>query len=129
MIRFDGPLFFASADYLEEEIIRHLETKPELKHIIIEASAISMMDASGEIALRHIIRLARGAGIEISFSDLHQDVLDVMVRTGLIKEIGVENVFPQMEEALNNAFHRTHQDSWEKLCPLKTVVYKRSIHE
>jgi SulP family sulfate permease len=47
VVRFDGPLFFANASYLEEQIRHRRKIKKHLKHIIIAAESISDMDASG----------------------------------------------------------------------------------
>ena len=35
MVRFDGPLFFANASYLEDQIRNRRQSKKGLKHIII----------------------------------------------------------------------------------------------
>jgi len=48
LIRFDGPLFFANASYLEDKINERLRAKKNLQHIIIAANGIVDMDASGE---------------------------------------------------------------------------------
>ncbi|MEE9495176.1 MAG: SulP family inorganic anion transporter, partial [Desulfobacterales bacterium] len=45
VVRFDGPLFFANASYLEDQIRNRRRTKKELKHIIISASGINDIDA------------------------------------------------------------------------------------
>ncbi|MEW5723923.1 MAG: SulP family inorganic anion transporter [Thermodesulfobacteriota bacterium] len=129
MIRFDGPLFFASAGYLEDEIIRHMETKPGLRHIIIEAGGINTMDASGQEALSHIIGRVRKAGLDISFSGVHQDILDVLTRTGMMKTIGADHLYTNMDRALSAVFHQTHQGGDEEKCPLKTVIYDPSLEE
>jgi MFS superfamily sulfate permease-like transporter len=124
MIRFSGPLFFANASYLEDQIIDHMEEKPELRHIIIEASSISMLDASGEEALSLIIDRVRNAEIEISFSGFHQNVIDVLTRTGMIKKIGIHRIFPNIDKALNAVYAEAHKTSVEKAyCPLKNVIY------
>lgn len=124
MIRFDGPLFFANASYLEDQVILHMESKPDLKHIIIEASGISMMDASGEEALALIVHRIRSAGLAISFSGLHQDVLDVLIRTGMSRDIGIENFYPNMDAALNAVYGHAHKDHVEiSGCPLRHVIY------
>jgi anti-anti-sigma factor len=124
MVRFSGPLFFANASYLENKIIDHMEEKPKLKHIIIEASGIGMMDASGEEALSLIIDRVRNAGIEISFSGVHQNVINVMTRTGMIKKIGIDRFFGNIEKALNAVYADAHKIGIERGgCPLKTVVY------
>jgi anti-anti-sigma factor len=128
MVRFSGPLFFANASYLEDKIIDHMEAKPELRHIIIEASGISMLDASGEEALSLIIDRVRNAGIEISFSGVHQNVLDVLTRTGMIKKIGIDRIFLNIEKALNAIYAETHKTDSEQVdCPLKTVIYSEQI--
>lgn len=130
MIRFDGPLFFANASYLEDKILDHMESKPKLHHIIIEASGISMMDASGEEALWLIIDRVRSSGREISFCGVHQDVLEVMRRTGMIKKIGIRHFFPNMEQALNAVYTKAHRDPADILtCPLKTVIYAEDAEE
>ena len=50
VVRFDGPLFFANASYLEDQIRNRRRNKKELKHIIISSSGINDIDASGEEA-------------------------------------------------------------------------------
>jgi MFS superfamily sulfate permease-like transporter len=40
VVRFDGPLFFANASYLEDQIRNRRRTKKDLKHIIIFRSGI-----------------------------------------------------------------------------------------
>ena len=50
MVRFDGPLFFANASYLEDKIMEIMLTKENLKHIIIVSNGINDIDASGEAA-------------------------------------------------------------------------------
>ena len=51
MVRFEGPLFFANASYLEDQIMELMRTKKHLRHIIIVSNGINDMDASGEEAL------------------------------------------------------------------------------
>jgi MFS superfamily sulfate permease-like transporter len=52
MIRFDGPLFFANASYLEDKIMERMRAKAWLKHIIIVSNGINDIDASGEETFR-----------------------------------------------------------------------------
>ena len=51
MVRFEGPLFFANASYLEDQISERMMNRKNLKHIIIVSNAISDIDASGEEVL------------------------------------------------------------------------------
>ncbi|MGD8659811.1 MAG: SulP family inorganic anion transporter, partial [Desulfobacterales bacterium] len=68
VVRFDGPLFFANASYLEDQIRNRRRSKKELKHIIISAGSINDIDSSGEEALSLTVDRVRSAGIDISLS-------------------------------------------------------------
>lgn len=128
MVRFKGPLFFANASYLEDQIIDRMENKPQLKHFIIIANGISILDASGEDALSLIIDRVRNAGIEISFSGVHKTVMDVMIRTGMREKIGEDRFFPNMEDALNEVYDEAHSEGIESGgCPLRDVVLTETI--
>ena len=121
VVRFDGPLFFANASYLEEQIRNRRRTKKELKHIIISAGSINDIDASGEEALSLTIDRVRSAGIDMSFSGVNRAVMKVLKRTHLIIKIGDDHVYPTIESAIGAIHRHTHRGAEEKNCPLKTV--------
>ena len=121
VVRFDGPLFFANASYLEDQIRNRRRTKKELKHIIISAGSINDIDASGEEALSLTIDRVRSAGIDISFSGVNRSVLNVLKRTHLIVKIGEDHIYPTIESAIGAIHRHTHRGAEEKNCPLKTV--------
>ncbi len=121
LIRFDGPLFFANASYLEDKINERLRAKRELKHIIIAANGISDIDASGEESLSLIIDRIRSAGVDISFSGVNFKVMEVLRQTFLLEKIGLQHIFPTMEAAVCSVHEHTHHNSQERACPLTTV--------
>jgi MFS superfamily sulfate permease-like transporter len=121
VVRFDGPLFFANASYLEDQIRNRRRTKKELKHIIISASGINDIDASGEEALSLTVERVRSAGIDISLAGLNRSVLSVIKRTHLIVKIGEDHIYPTVEEAIGAVHEKTHRGGEEKNCPLYTV--------
>jgi len=118
MVRFDGPLFFANATYLEDQIAKVRQSMPKLKHILIEASGMDDMDATGEEALSLIVDRIRSAGYEISFTGLKKNVLDVMERTFLYEKIGREHIFPTQDVAIESIYKQAHRATEEKECPL-----------
>ncbi len=122
LIRFDGPLFFANASFLEDEINARVLEKKDLKHIIIAANGINDMDASGEEALSLIIGNLRSSGIGISMSGINETVMAVLKRTHLFEAIGKENIHPTMEKAILAVYNATHKDGNEDHCPLITPV-------
>jgi sulfate permease, SulP family len=123
MIRFEGPLFFANASYLEDQISAHMENKKELKHIVIVANGMNDIDASGEEVLSLVVSNVRSAGIGISLSGVNETVMGVLERTHLIEKIGRDNIFSNMEKAICAVHATYHENSEEKDCPLTNVCY------
>jgi MFS superfamily sulfate permease-like transporter len=121
VVRFDGPLFFANASYLEEQIRNRRMEKKELKHIIISAYSISDMDASGEEALSLIVDRVRSAGIDISLSGVHRPVMNVLKRTQLYYKVGEDHFYATVDAAVSAIHASTHFGENETDCPLKTV--------
>jgi MFS superfamily sulfate permease-like transporter len=121
VVRFDGPLFFANASFLEDQITARMLAKRDLKHIVLAASGINDIDASGEEALSLLVDRLRSAGIDISLSGVNETVLKVLERTHLLEKIGRDHVYPTMERAVCAIHEKTHADSHEEHCPLTTV--------
>jgi SulP family sulfate permease len=123
MIRFDGPLFFANASYLDDQISARMETKKDLKHIVIVANGMNDIDASGEEVLSLVVANVRSAGLDISFSGVNETVMAVLERTHLIEKIGRDHIYTTMEKAICAVHETAHQKSEESQCPLTNVCY------
>jgi MFS superfamily sulfate permease-like transporter len=123
MVRFDGPLFFANASYLEEQISARMENKKDLKHIVIVANGLSDLDASGEEVLSLVVGNVRSAGMDISFSGVNETVMAVLERTHLIEKIGRDHIYSTMEKAICAVHEKAHKKSEESQCPLTNVCY------
>jgi MFS superfamily sulfate permease-like transporter len=121
MVRFDGPLIFANANYLEDQITEFMLKKTELKHIIIVSNGINDIDASGEETLSLLIDRVRSAGVDISLSGVNESVMAVLERTHLKEKIGMDHIFPTMEKAISGIHEDTHRGGSEESCPLQTV--------
>jgi MFS superfamily sulfate permease-like transporter len=118
LIRFEGPLFFANASYLEDEINDRIQASSDLRHFIIACNGINDIDASGQEALALIIQRLRSAGYGVSLSGVNDAVYRVLARTHLLEEIGVHNIYPTMETALSSVHPQTHANTKEDQCPL-----------
>jgi sulfate permease, SulP family len=120
MVRFDGSLYFANTSYFEDKVMERVATKSDLKYIIVVGDGINQIDATGEEMLAHLSERLHQAGIELVFTGLKKQVLDVFVRTGLYERLGTDRFFRTEDMALDYA--------WEKLgenhdvdCPLNIV--------
>ncbi|KMY67465.1 DNA repair protein [Desulfocarbo indianensis] len=128
VIRFDGPLFFANASFLEDQINERISHMPHLKHILVVANGINDIDASGEDALSLIVDRVRSAGYDISFSHVKERVLEVMKRTHLLAKIGEDHVYPLAASAIAAIHEKAHAGSHEEACPLVTVCPLDRVH-
>jgi MFS superfamily sulfate permease-like transporter len=121
VIRFDGPLFFANASYLEAKLSQRRAEMKALRHIHIVANGINDLDASGEEVLSLMVDRVRKAGMDITFSGVNNMVMSVMRRTFLLEKIGEDHIFPTIEKAMQ-AFHsKVHEGVVEGDCPLLNV--------
>ncbi|MEW6185629.1 MAG: SulP family inorganic anion transporter [Thermodesulfobacteriota bacterium] len=123
LVRFEGPLFFANASYLEDKIMELMRTRPKLKHIVIVSNGINDIDATGEEALSLLVDRVRSAGIDISMSGINEAVMQVLKRTHFPEKIGEDHIFPTMERAIAAIHYSTHKDGLEQDCPLLTACY------
>jgi anti-anti-sigma factor len=121
VVRFDGPLFFANASFLEDQITERMQRMKTLKHILVVFNGINDMDASGEEALSLIIDRCRAAGVDISLSGVNESVMAVFKRTHLLERIGRDHIYATTEKAICSVHEHTHSESEEKICPLTTV--------
>ncbi|MFO7987549.1 MAG: SulP family inorganic anion transporter [Desulfatiglandaceae bacterium] len=121
MVRFDGPLFFANASYLEDKVTEFMRSKKDLKHIIIVGNGINDIDASGEETLSLLVDRVRSAGVDISMSGVNESVMEVLERTFFIAKIGRDHLYPTMEKAIESVHKEAHPLGKEEFCPLLPV--------
>lgn len=120
MIRFDGSLYFANTSYFEDKIQERVALRPALQFVIVVGDGINQVDATGEEMLSHLTERLRAAGIEILFTGLKKQVMDVLVRTGLHDRLGAGAFFRTDEQALEYAWKKLGNNH-EAACPLNVV--------
>ncbi len=120
MVRFDGSLYFANTSYFEDRIQERVATKPDLRFIIVVGDGINQVDATGEEMLAHLTERLHVAGIEVLFTGLKKQVMDMLVRTGLYQRLGAGAFFRTEEQALDYAWKKLGNDH-EADCPLNVV--------
>ncbi len=122
VVRFDGPLFFANASYLEDRIGQIRLSKPKLRHILLVSNGISEMDASGEEVLSLMVDRLKSAGIKISLSGVNESVIAVLRRTHLFEKIGREHFYAVSSQAITLVHRRVHEGGDPGECPLTAVT-------
>ena len=127
VVRFDGILFFANASYLDEQVAKFRTEQPDLRYILLDASGINDMDASGEEALAQVVNRLRSAGLGFAMCGIKGQVMAVMERTGLLDKIGKDNLFPDTEAAVKFIVATVHRgtdlpEEGCKNCPLTQYI-------
>lgn len=117
VLRFEGPLFFASAMYFEAKVLERVASKPELKFIIIDAEAITDIDATGEDMLHQLSRRLVALDVRLVFARTKRQVMDVFVRTGFAGPDWLDHFYRSDERAIEFAWENIEHCERET-CPL-----------
>jgi SulP family sulfate permease len=92
-IRFDASLVFVNASYFEDAVLQLVQQHPRLPFVLVCASSINDLDATGVEMLASLSQNLRRNGTILAFSGVKPQVRRVLDRTGLSGRIGAENFF------------------------------------
>ncbi|MGO4190196.1 SulP family inorganic anion transporter [Arthrobacter sp. YAF17] len=92
VIRFDGGLFFATADALEDRLRETIHSTPDLTGIVLDCAGINFVDSQGAAKMADIVDLAREAGVTLRLARLKPTVRATLARDGVIERLGEDNI-------------------------------------
>lgn len=95
-----GPFFFGVADRLKDILTQQ---QPPPKVFILRMRKVPAIDASGMQALREFHWKCQRQGITLILSGVHSQPHDVLEKSGLLDQIGDENVTSHIDLALERA--------------------------
>ena len=105
-MRFDRSLIYLNVAAFEDTVLETLARFPHTRGILVIASGINELDASGEDKVRELALRLRQQDIALMFSSLKTPVAQAFARTGLLDLLGSVNVFPNKEAAIAAARQR-----------------------
>lgn len=97
----NGPFFFGSADKFKETL--HSISTPHVKVMILRMRHVSVMDATGLHVIREYMHVCRRGHIQLLLSAPHTQPMMVMANAGLLDTLGTQNIYGNIEEALQRA--------------------------
>ena len=106
IVAVEGSLYFGAVDHFESHLETLRDIAREQKHLLIVARNINFIDVAGAEALAREARARRWPGGRLSLQGLRQPVEDVLRNSGILAEIGPENVFRDKPEAIARIFER-----------------------
>ena len=86
-LRVDESLFFANARALEDRINDAVASRPALRHVVLQCSAINHIDASALESLEAIDQRLRQAGMALHLSEVKGPVMDRLQRTDFLQHL------------------------------------------
>jgi SulP family sulfate permease len=86
-IRVDESLYFANASYLESAVYAIVAGRSDLRHIILQCTAVNEIDLSALETLEQIDHRLREQGIALHLSEVKGPVMDALRRTDFIEHL------------------------------------------
>lgn len=87
-IRIDESLTYLNARWLEEYVLEQVADRPALRHVVLMASAVNAIDASGLESLEAINHRLADGGIRLHLSEVKGPVMDRLKRTHFLDALG-----------------------------------------
>jgi len=101
VVQVDGSLFFGSMGWFNDEIRRVLGNYPDACNLILRMDAVNHLDATGAAGLEELLSLLRDRGGTLYLCETKRAVVQVLKNSGLLEEIGPENLFVYTRDALH----------------------------
>lgn len=96
----NGPFFFGAAEQFKDTLSQ-IAKKPRV--LIIRMRDVPAIDSTGLHALQELARRCRGDGTLLLLADVHAQPMFALVRSEILVEIGEENLFGNLDDALDRA--------------------------
>ncbi len=111
IIHVEGELFFGAADLFQSQVRRQAEDE-NIRIFVLRMKNARHLDATTVMALESLHDYLRKTDRHLIVSGCNADVTGVLQRSGLLKQIGEENIFPAQTNptmATRNALIRAKQ--------------------
>ena len=86
-IRIDESLTYLNARWLEEFVLEQVSDHPQLRHLVLMASAVNAIDASALESLEAINHRLADAGVTLHLSEVKGPVMDALERSHLTDDL------------------------------------------
>jgi SulP family sulfate permease len=96
----NGPFFFGAAETFKDTL-GQIARKPKV--LIIRMRNVPAIDSTGLHALKDVVHRTRRDGTLVLLSDVHTQPLVALGRSAVLEEVGEENLFGNLDDALDRA--------------------------
>jgi SulP family sulfate permease len=99
-VRVDESLYFPNTADLEDRLLAMVAARPEVRHVVLIASAVNAIDASALETLEALVAHLRDSGVTLHLAEVKGPVVDKLERTDLIARLAPGRVFLSTHEAV-----------------------------
>ncbi len=124
IVRFDAQLYFGNKEYFRKELLKQLEyPETKVRYIILNAEAINYIDSTAVYMLRQTIHELKKKGVKLVVAGAIGPTRDIFYSSGLIHDIGKENLFVKTYEAFEHCQTLSQKTAMEEKISLQSENY------
>lgn len=99
VIRLNGPVWFANANWFHDQVVADLETDPSIRGIVIDTVTIDDLDYTGASVLKDLVIVANRDGIVVAVTHVKGRTDDSLRRIKLTSVLPQHQLFESVEDA------------------------------
>lgn len=105
IIRVDAALSFINIQFLKDYLRAEVARNSKIKTVIIDAAAVGHVDATAVMGLSEILVSFKERKIRLILTDVVGPVRDILYKTGLLEELGYNNIYLSLNDAVSDTVH------------------------
>ena len=100
VLRFDGGLFFATSEALEDRVRGIVDADAQLVALVLDFEGVNFIDAQGAAAVREVHDLLDDEGVALHIARAKPQVLRVLEADGALAHVGAGRFHPSLHLAV-----------------------------
>jgi sulfate permease, SulP family len=101
VLRFDGGLFFATAEALEDRIRGLAEEDEQLRALVLDLEGVNFIDSQGAAKLTEILKFTEAENVSLRLARVKPEVLTVLQAEGILARIGTDHIHGNVHRAVS----------------------------
>jgi len=107
IVYIEGSIFFGSAAFVQEDLLRRLRNHPDTTNLLIRMHRVNTLDASGVHVLELLLEEVRRRGGDLYLAGVNHRVFEVFRDSGFLKELGERHLRDTTGSAVRSAMRET----------------------
>ena len=114
----EGSIFFGSAEFVLDDLLRRLRSHPEMANLLIRMHKVNTMDSSGVDILENLLEEIKQRHGGLFFAGVNYRVFEVIKNSGLLKDVGASHIRTTTGAAIRKAMRDYFDPNVCAACPV-----------